>query len=141
MSLTIRIEGEARLRARLRRGEAQAIAGVRRGLLAAALIVRNRAAELVAKGPKTGRIYRRGAVTHRASAPDQAPASDTGNLLRSIGHEAQGLAAIIFAAAAYARALEFGTRTIAPRPFLRRALAERAQEARDAVAKALEVFR
>lgn len=138
MSITIRIEGSARLRNRLRQGEARATAGLRKGLLAAALVVRNRAAELVAKGPKTGRIYRRGSITHRASAPDQAPASDTGHLLRSIGFEAQGSSAVVFAAAAYARALEFGTRFIAPRPFLRRALSERASEVREAVAKALE---
>ena len=35
-------------------------------------------------GPRTGRIYRRGGVVHQASAPGEAPASDTGELRQSI---------------------------------------------------------
>lgn len=34
--------------------------------------------------PATGRIYRRGGRTHQASAPGEAPAPDTGNLMRSV---------------------------------------------------------
>jgi hypothetical protein len=34
--------------------------------------------------PKTGRVYRRGRKTHRASAPGEPPAVDTGDLVKSI---------------------------------------------------------
>lgn len=34
--------------------------------------------------PATGRVYTRRGVTHRASAPGEPPAPDTGNLLRSV---------------------------------------------------------
>ena len=37
----------------------------------------------MATGPKTGRIYKYGNVLHQASAPGEAPAVDTGNLLNS----------------------------------------------------------
>lgn len=71
----------------------------------------------VAQGPATGRVYTRGAVSHTASAPGEAPASDTGVLLGSIYHENTGpLSAVVGSRIAYASYLEFGTRKIAPRP-------------------------
>lgn len=70
-------------------------------------------------GPRHGRIY----GTHQASAPGEPPAVDTGNLKNSIGVELVAKAkAIVFAAAEYASSLEFGTRRIAPRPFMRPAV-------------------
>lgn len=35
-------------------------------------------------GPRSGRIYRRGKIVHRASAPGEPPAVDTGKLKNSI---------------------------------------------------------
>lgn len=35
-------------------------------------------------GPKSGRVYKRGKRKHRASAPGETPAIDTGNLINSI---------------------------------------------------------
>lgn len=70
----------------------------------------------------TGRQYGR----HRASAPGQPPATDTGRLAASIREElrrdAQGLVEVIGTNVSYAAYLERGTRNIAPRPFLRPAL-------------------
>jgi hypothetical protein len=63
---------------------------------------------------------------HTASAPGQAPASDVGRLLASIGHSMiqlpSGIGADIFAAVHYSLYLELGTRYMAARPFLRPAL-------------------
>ena len=71
----------------------------------------------IQQGPATGRTYKRRSVTHTASAPGEAPASDTGALMGSIYHESTGpLSAIVGARIAYAAYLEFGTRKIAPRP-------------------------
>lgn len=39
---------------------------------------------LMRDSPATGRTYRRGGVAHRASAPGEPPAPDTGDLLRSV---------------------------------------------------------
>lgn len=71
----------------------------------------------IARGAKTGRVYRRGGVVHRASAPGQSPASDTGTLVNSIYVEPDGPARVVVGSRlAYAAYLEFGTQNIAPRP-------------------------
>lgn len=88
-----------------------------------AMAIWARAAELMANSPATGRIYRYGKVEHRASAPGEPPAVDTGNLINS-GYATQkrlGLWEVGFTAE-YAAPLEYGTARIAPRPFLRPAL-------------------
>ncbi|QQS25153.1 MAG: HK97 gp10 family phage protein [Actinomycetota bacterium] len=76
----------------------------------------------------SGRTYRRGKVTHRASAPGQPPAVDTGRLRSSITHElgAKGpvLVARVGTNVTYAKHLELGTSKMRPRPFLRPALAK-----------------
>ena len=84
------------------------------------MLVRNHAVLSVQKGPKTGRSYVRGTVTHRASAPGEAPATDTGILAGSIGWnvDASTLTAEVFAGAAYAVHLELGTARMEPRPFM-----------------------
>lgn len=74
--------------------------------------------------PGSGQRYRRGRREHIASSPGDAPAVDTGRLRQSIsavkvtdGHWRVGTNL------EYALLLEFGTRKIAPRPFMRPALA------------------
>lgn len=66
-------------------------------------------------------------VPHQASAPGQPPASDTGRLMASIHHQmvgaGQSVQAQIGSDVQYALYLELGTRYMAPRPFLRPALA------------------
>lgn len=65
-------------------------------------------------GPKSGRMY----GAHRASAPGESPAIDTGNLANSIGTESLGGAShIVYAGTEYALSLEFGSPRVAPRPF------------------------
>lgn len=85
----------------------------------------------MASGPKTGEVYVKSveveeraaslAVTrkyHQASAPGEAPAVDTGNLINSIHTDAQpgALTATIHSDAEYAPHLEFGTVHMRPRP-------------------------
>jgi hypothetical protein len=71
----------------------------------------------IQSGPKTGKIYTRGSVTHQASAPGQAPATDTGGLIGSIQHERDGFAkASVLSRLMTSVYLELGTRHIAPRP-------------------------
>lgn len=80
--------------------------------------------------PGSGRQYGK----HRASAPGEPPAVDTGNLrnktqadanLRADGDDLVGR---IVANTDYAAALELGTERMAPRPFLSRLLNEHAPE-------------
>lgn len=65
--------------------------------------------------PKHGALYH----GHRASAPGEPPAIDTGNLLNSITHRMTGpTEGEVAVGAEYGVYLEMGTRRQAPRPFL-----------------------
>ena len=84
-------------------------------------IVAAEAQRLIMDGPKSGRIYK----GHQASAPNEAPANDLGGLVAGIIQDKADLAGgriRIASTAKYAKPLEFGTRHMAPRPYLRRAL-------------------
>lgn len=74
---------------------------------------------------KSGRIYKRGAKIHQASAPGQAPAMDTGLLANSIQMRAYGRdGAMVYTNTEYAEVLEFGGKRVLPRPFMRPAVAK-----------------
>lgn len=79
---------------------------------------RNLAVAGISGGSKTGRTYRRGNVTHIASAPGQYPASDRGSLVGSIKAIINGTTAIVGTNVAYGPMLEFGTSRMAARPWL-----------------------
>lgn len=110
-----------------------ALTGVADGIEA----VRGNAVKKILSGSKTGRIYKRGGVSHQASAPGEAPANDTGRLAQSARTElnkAEISGAAIFSTA-YAAALEFGREdgSILPRPYARPAL----EEEREGIEKAI----
>ncbi len=88
-------------------------------------------------GNKTGKVYQHGNVSHQASAPGQAPATDTGMLVNSIGVRRGDQAAIVVVAARYGRDLEFGTSRMAARPYLRPALDLHQAEVLQAIAASL----
>lgn len=74
----------------------------------------------IGRGPTRRVIATTPRTPHRASAPGDPPASDTGRLLGSITTTFfnNRLAAEIGPATSYARFLEFGTDRMAPRPFV-----------------------
>lgn len=82
--------------------------------------VRTHAIRSIQRGTKSGITYDKidPKRTHRASAPGEAPATDTGRLANSIEADIEGKNATVFTNVNYAPWLEFGTRTIAPRPFM-----------------------
>jgi len=82
--------------------------------------VRSHAIKAVQRGRKSGEVYEKHQPkrTHRASAPGQAPATDTGALVRSIQADIRGRSAEVAANVDYAVYLEFGTQDMEPRPFL-----------------------
>lgn len=110
----------------LQKVEAAVLIGVERGIAD----VETRAVELIMEPPKTGRIYRRRGVEHQASAPGQAPASDTGNLARNRTKDVDpaALRGVLTFRSKYARPLETGSQRIAPRPYARRALNEKRKD-------------
>lgn len=72
-------------------------------------------------GPRSGRLYKRGQagdVVHQASAPGEAPATDTGFLADSIGSRMIGpTEGEITVTARYSVVLELGGVRMAPRPY------------------------
>lgn len=81
----------------------------------------------IAQGKKTGKIYKRGNKSHQASAAGEAPASDTGRLLNSFqtGATSKGMVVQVKAGKGtvdYAVHLEYGTKDMAARPFMKPAL-------------------
>lgn len=116
------------IEAKLRRGAMQ---GVVEGLS----IVEQRAIFLITNPPKTGRVYVRRGVAHQASAPGEAPASDTGTLVNTRRTELneQQLSGKLIFSAGHALPLERGTRKMAPRPFGRRSLMETKDQIMEAI--------
>ena len=102
-------------------------AGAHDGLTAVAFMAANEAKRSILKGPKTGTVYQlyNPKRTHQASAPGEAPAQDLGGLSMSIAVSvplSDRRAVELVADAPYAVHLEYGTRKMAARPFMRPAV-------------------
>lgn len=143
---------------------------IKKALYLAALRVEKEAKTSLAEGGKSGKIYTLRAARegeeptawftingksvgfvkrnkpHTASAPGEAPATDHGDLVRSIfadraiGREGNEFVATVAAGrggARYARMLEFGTRKMAARPFMFPALAKSKQYILERLAQAV----
>ena len=140
----LEVEGVDALQEKLRRAGQKASAGVARAVTATALLVRADVQERIQRGPKTGRVYVRGAGRnlsreHQASAEGEAPATDTGVLVGSIYFEqTRPLTAVVGSRLAYAHYLEFGTARMAPRPSWQPAVDKMRPELARRVEKALK---
>ena len=83
--------------------------------------IRGEAIKSIQTGAKSGIVYEKynPRRTHRASAPGQAPASDTGNLVSQIMVNQKSPDEILVESnATYSSFLEFGTSKMLARPFL-----------------------
>ena len=86
-----------------------------------AQLIRGEAIKSIQSGPKSGIVYEKynPRRTHKASAPGEAPASDTGNLVRNIVVKQENPDLIkVESNATYSSFLEFGTSKMLARPFL-----------------------
>ena len=83
-------------------------------------------------GAHSGQIYRRRGGTHRASAPGEYPANDTGNLLASLRQKTSDTEATIGTNVFYAKFLREGTRKMARRKMSDNAIVEGAKRAKPA---------
>ena len=98
----------------IERAKVAAVKGAEKGVERARLAVETTAKKLIQRGPKTGIMYGK----HQASAPGEPPATDHGDLVRSIESKRDGLVAVVWTEEPYGKFLEFGTRHIEPRPWL-----------------------
>lgn len=86
----------------------------------AAIAVQKTAKTEIQKGSRSGRIYRRRTITHRASAPGEYPKTDTGRLVSSIRTDFGNFTAEVGSDVIYSEYLESGTQIMQPRPWLKR---------------------
>jgi HK97 gp10 family phage protein len=124
MDFSFKIEGLDKIGQATTRVQAEVGKELEKALYASALRIEKEAKKSILSGSKSGRIYKRRTVTHRASAPDEAPASDTGRLVNSITsyiNKTGALEAFVVAGRGtvkYARMLEYGTAKMGARPFM-----------------------
>ena len=84
-----------------------------------ALYIQATAKLIIKNSPRGGRVY----GSHKASAPGEPPATDTGNLINSIQTIEIGKDHMrVHVGAEYGHMLEYGTRKMAPRPYFRPAV-------------------
>ena len=84
-------------------------------------LIRSEAVKSIQTGAKSGIMYQKynPRRQHRASAPGQAPASDTGNLVSKIRVKQKNPNTTqVESGADYSAFLEYGTSKMQPRPFL-----------------------
>ena len=84
----------------------------------------------IKRGPASGKTYKRGAKTHKASAPGQYPMSDTGRLASNIEVNLATKAKKVSNVGTnilYGAYLEFGTSSMAKRPWLLRSFRKAAK--------------
>ena len=119
--MTGKLEGVEELQRNLRKWGANADAELSKLVNATAQSVRTNAVRSIQKGPASGVVYElyQPRRTHRASAPGQAPKTDTGRLASSVSVRKSGtMTAYVFTPVEYGAYLEFGTQKMAARPWL-----------------------
>lgn len=127
-SFDVKLTGDAEFLREMRRFGADGRRALDTALKESAVEARSNAVRSIQRGPKTGRAYppvrgRRG-QPHQASAPGQAPATDTGRLAQSIRWVKDGDDYLVGTELEYGEHLEFGTSRMQPRPWLVPAVAE-----------------
>jgi hypothetical protein len=110
-------------------GEAALGHGLKDAVLSGGHVIEGFAKVAIQNPPKTGTVYRHGNVAHQASAPGEAPATDTGALANSIKVEvleASQTKAVSGTGptAESGEDLELGTSRMAARPYMRPAADE-----------------
>lgn len=108
-------------------------AAAMRGVVRATEMVRAEMVRLILRGEKSGKIYGK----HQASAPGEAPASDTGRLAASLRteYDLTSVSGKVIVGVPYGLDLEYGTVNMEPRPFIRPALANTQQRAVEVIAE------
>ena len=89
-------------------------------LLGGGQLIRGEAVRSIQQGSKSGKTYKKynPTRTHKASAPGEAPASDTGFLVSNIRVKEEKDVVQVRSEASYSKFLEFGTSKMLARPFL-----------------------
>lgn len=127
------VQDEA-VRIRLARWRGQLPDRLRTVISGATKKIESTAKTSLVRGKKSGHVYKRGSKSHRASAPGEAPASDTGDLLSHVVSDVSEVGATV----KHGLHLELGTDKMKPRPFLIPALKRHGPEIEGAIIRELD---
>ncbi len=119
MSVTIKIEGNAALSRALKNMSRKAKRRVSTALNETGIELRGDIVERYQQGPVTGIFYEKYKPrrTHQASAPGEAPKTDTSRLANSVTYRKESMLAVsVGTDVEYGPLLEFGTMNIEARP-------------------------
>lgn len=126
-AITVRVRNMGRLQAKVKKLPLDIQAATVIGLREIAQPMEDDVKRSIRSGARTGKIVTRyhPERIHQASAPGEPPANDRGMLANSIEVDVDPTQfnMTLSAGAPYAQELEYGTRHMLPRPFLRPALA------------------
>ena len=121
MKINVKVTGLKKAQDAIKKLEKDLEQPFREIILGSAQLIRGEAIKSIQTGPKSGRIYEKynPRRTHKSSAPGQAPASDTGNLVSQIRVRQKNPDEVVVESnALYSAFLEFGTSKMLARPFL-----------------------
>ena len=141
-AITVRVRNMGRLQAKVKKLPLDIQAATVIGLRGLATPIEDDIKRSIRTGARTGRIVKRyhPERIHQASAPGEVPANDLGMLANSIEVDVDPTQfnMTISASVPYAQELEYGTRHMLPRPFLRPALTRWRQRIIDAIHNAIK---
>lgn len=141
-AITVRVRNMGRLQSKVKKLPLDIQAATVIGLREIATPMEEDVKRSIRTGARTGRIVKRyhPERIHQASAPGEPPANDRGVLANSIEVDVDPTQfnLTLSASAPYARELEYGTRHILPRPFLRPALIRWRKRIIEAIHKAIK---
>lgn len=128
-STTVDIRELEELSGKIAKATAKTEQAVNNAIHRFAILIDAKSKEKIQKGTRSGTTYKRGTISHTASAPGEAPKTDSGRLVASIrpvfgkmSAEVGSLANV----AKYGDFLEQGTKHIEARPWLAPTLKENA---------------
>ena len=135
---TITLEGGKELAAALRNASKDMQAAVEVAVVKTANEFRTDIQNRIRRGPNTGKIYKRGRNTHRASDENEAPMNDSGDLLTSVYFEQESrFTSVVGSLLVYSAYLEYGTTRMRPRPMWRPAVEAMTPKFRNRLLRAL----
>lgn len=121
MTVRVSFDGDKKLMDAIMGLEKSSLKDVDTGLAKMAYSIDREAKKSIQGGARSGRVYKRRSITHKASAPGEPPKTDTGQLVRNITVRRLSLASYDVGSrkgAPHGYFLEFGTRNMMPRPWL-----------------------
>ena len=123
MSLVVKIQGIDRLAAKLDKLPSTISINLNKEITDIVTAMDADVKETINRGSRSGRVYKRGKITHTASAAGEPPKTDRGQLVQSFFFDVkktlEGVVGKLYNTAAHAKHLEFKPVSDGGRPYMR----------------------